>query len=350
MKELKVGLIGYGYAGKNFHAPIITSIPQMKLAKVVQRKSSDAKERYPWIEVVRDASDVLQDSSIELVVVATPSADHYSYARAALLAGKHVVVEKPFTIHEAEARSLIAIAKEQGKMISVFHNRRFDGDFITIRKIIEQGMLGRLVDVRFSWDRYIPHVNPSEWRESGNLGAGVLYDLAVHFIDQALQLFGLPYRIQADVRKMRDHAAADDYFDIQLAYRNGPKVTLQASLLRREKGPRYVLHGMNGSYVKYGEDSQEEALLQGLAPGCPGWGKEEQHLWGTMDTKLEEVNVVGQIETMPGSYESYYQNVYNHIVHNAELLVKPEEAQLTIQMVELALKSSREGRAITIQP
>ncbi|OUS76200.1 oxidoreductase [Paenibacillus sp. MY03] len=347
-RKLKVGLIGYGYAGKNFHAPLITSIPGMELAKVVQQKLDSAKERYPGVEVVRSANDLFQDQSIDLIIIATPSTDHYTFTRDALLAGKHVIVEKPFTVRSSEARSLIALAREQKKMLSVFHNRRFDGDFKTIRELHGQGLLGRLTDVRFSWDRYMPKVDVSAWRESSAPGAGILYDLAIHFIDQALYLFGMPSHIHADIRKQREHAETDDFFDIVLTYENGPRVTLEASLLRREKGPRYTLHGTKGSFVKYGEDPQEEALLQGLTPAWADWGKDKPDRFGALDLTFAGQHFIGRIETMAGSYEQYYQNVYDHIVHGAELIVKPEDAQAAVRLIELAQESSESGKTIAV--
>jgi scyllo-inositol 2-dehydrogenase (NADP+) len=349
-EEIRVGLIGYGFAGTVFHAPVITSVPHLKLAKVVQRKGTSSKERYPWVEVVDDVRKLYIDDTIDLVVVTTPSTNHYEFVKDALLAGKHVVVEKPFTATSAEADELIALAKEQGKVLSVFHNRRWDGDFMTIREIVGQNLLGRLTECEFHWDGYNPVVNATRWRESAAPGSGVFYDLGVHFIDQALSLFGTPSTVEADIRIQRDGGLIDDYFDVTLSYDNQLKVILKSSKLVREKGPRYVLHGTNGSFVKYGIDPQEDALKRGLTPLSPDWGAEPKEQWGTLNTTNRGLHYVGQIQTIPGSYQSYYQNIYDHITGRAELVVKPEQAALAIRLIEAGLQSSAERRPVKFTP
>lgn len=349
MKEqLQVGLIGYGFAGRTFHAPVITSVPGLQLAKVVERSSDQAKERYPSVEIVRDAKALYADPDIDFVVVTTPSTDHFSFARDALLAGKHVVVEKPFTVTTAEADELIALAKEQGKLISVFHNRRWDGDFLTVRRILESGRLGRLVSAELRWDRYNPQASPGRWRDSELLGAGVFYDLGVHFFDQALSLFGKPLTIRADVWTQREGAIADDAFDVTLGYADGLRVRLQASLVAKQPGPRYRLNGTAGSFVKHGEDPQENALKAGLTPITPGWGADPEANWGTLETVEDGIRFSGRIETLPGAYQDYFRNIYEAINGIAELEVKPEDARTAIRLIELGLQSSREGRTIEV--
>lgn len=346
---LRVGLIGYGYAGRTFHAPSITAVPNLHLAKVVQRSGTSSKERYPWVEVVSHVLDLYQDDSIDVIVVTTPSSDHYEFVRDALLAGKHVIVEKPFTVTADEADRLIALAREQGKVLSVFHNRRWDGDFLTIRQIVAQGLLGRISEAEFSWDSYRPKVGKN-WRDSNAPGAGVFYDLGVHLIDQALTLFGMPATINAEIRAIRDHAVAHDYFHVILGYQDGLRIRLKSSPFVREHGPRYALHGTLGSFVKYGIDPQERALINGGTPLMPDWGAEPESSWGTLNTSMGGLHFTGRIRTIPGSYAAYFQNVHDAITGKTELEVKPEQARMAIRLIELGMKSSNEKKTIEVTP
>jgi scyllo-inositol 2-dehydrogenase (NADP+) len=347
--ELRVGLIGYGYAGRTFHAPVITAVPDLKLVKVVQRSGTSSKERYPWVEVVNHVQELYRDDTIDLIVVTTPSTDHYEFVKDALLAGKHVIVEKPFTVTSSEADRLIALTKEQGKVLSVFHNRRWDGDFLTVREIVRQNLLGRISEAEFCWDSYRPTVG-ANWRNSDAPGAGVFYDLGVHLLDQALTLFGMPATIDAEIRAIRDNAAATDYFNVVLGYEDGLRIRIKSSPLVRERGPRYVLHGTQGSFVKYGTDPQEKALIDGETPLKPHWGMEPETMWGTLNTSIAGLHYVGRIQTIPGSYASYFQNVYDAITGKAELEVKPEQARMAIQLIELGIKSSYERRTVEVTP
>ncbi len=341
--QLRVGLIGYGFAGRTFHAPVITAVPDLNLAKVVQRSGTSSKERYPWVDVVDNVQDLYRDGSIDLIVVTTPSTDHYQFVKDALQAGKHVIVEKPFTVTTAEADELIDLARERGKVLSVFHNRRWDGDFLTVREIVRRGMLGRINEAEFCWDSYHPKVG-SNWRDSGASGSGVFYDLGVHFLDQALSLFGTPATINADIGSTRRNAAADDYFSVVLGYEEGLRLRLKSSLLVRERGPRYTLHGTEGSFIKYGIDPQEQALINGETPSKPNWGTEPESRWGTLNTSIAGLHYVGRIRTLPGSYTSYFQNVYDAVTGRDELAVKPEQARMAIRLIELGLQSSSEKK------
>ncbi|NOU94340.1 oxidoreductase [Paenibacillus sp. LMG 31456] len=348
-EHIRVGLIGYGFSGRTFHAPVITCVPDLMLAAVVERHTTNSKERYPWVKVVSDVRDLYKDDIIDLVVVTTPSTDHYLFVKDALLAGKHVIVEKPFTTTSAEADELIALAKEQAKVLSVFHNRRWDGDFLTIHELLKQELLGNVTECEFHWDRYNPIAAMGKWRNSDSQGAGVFYDLGVHFLDQALCLFGLPQTIRADIRIQRESSLADDYFDVTLGYESGLKVNLQSSQLVREPSPRYILHGTKGSFIKYGIDPQEEALKRGLTPASSGWGMEPAELWGKLNTYIGGLHVEGRIETLQGSYTSYYQNIADHIRGISELEVKPEQARSAIRLIELALQSSRKQKTIQVE-
>jgi scyllo-inositol 2-dehydrogenase (NADP+) len=344
-RPINVGIVGYGMATKVFHAPLICADPQMRLTHILKRSGDEPRAAYPDVHIARTLDDLLKESALELVVVATPTATHFEIAAAALAASKHVVVDKPFTTTSAEAAELIALSQKHQRVLSVFQNRRWDGDFLTVRRILDQKLLGRLVDYESHFDRYRPVVNPNAWREQAGPGSGWLYDLGSHLIDQALVLFGWPQRIYADVRLQRDHAQANDNFELILDY-PALKVTLKTSMLVREPSPRFTLHGTQGSYVKYGLDPQEEALKQGLKPVGPDWGAEPEENWGILNTDVEGTATRKKFATLAGCYPAYYENVCRAIRGETSLLVKPEQGRDTIRVIELAVQSNAEKCAI----
>lgn len=337
--EIGVGLIGYGMASRVFHAPVIEAVPSLRLKKVVERRGDESRGRHAGAETVRDVADLLRDESIELVIVATPNVSHFDLTRESLLAGKHVVVEKPFTNSSAEAQELIELARAQNRLVSVHQNRRWDGDFLTVRKLLDGKLLGRLVEYESHFDRFRNLPRVGAWREEEGAGSGILYDLGSHLIDQAQVLFGLPREVAADVRLQRDFAKAVDSFELILNY-DRLKVTLKGGMLVREPGARFLLHGTEGSFVKHGMDPQEEALKLGLKPSAPGWGEEPEERWGIINTQVGGLHVRGKVETIAGCYTAFYQNVADAIRGRAELAVKPEEARNTIRIIELAVESS----------
>ncbi|HYH83931.1 MAG TPA: oxidoreductase [Pyrinomonadaceae bacterium] len=339
--EINVGLIGYGMAARVFHAPVIGSVANLRLKKIVERHGDESRERYPSVEVVRDADALFQDEDITLIVVATPNISHFDLARQSLLAGKHVVVEKPFTTTSEQAQQLIDLARRQNRLVSVNQNRRWDGDFLTVKRLLDVKLLGRLVEYESHYDRFRNYRRQGAWREEEGEGSGILFDLGSHLIDQALVLFGLPQMITADIRVQREFAKADDNFELLLHYDN-LKVTLKAGMLVREQSPRFILHGTEGSFIKYGLDPQEEALKQGRTPSEPNWGEETEELWGKLDTQIGGLHSVGRVETVPGRYQAFYQNIVEAIAGRAELAVKPEEAMSTIRVIELALQSNKQ--------
>jgi len=344
-EAIGVGLVGYGMAGRVFHAPVITSVGGLRLKKVVERHAAQSRARYPWVEVVRDVDELLRDEGVGLVVVSTPNASHFELARASLAAGKHVVVEKPFTNTSAEAGQLVELARARGRVLSVHHNRRWDGDFLTVKKLLGGGLLGRLVEYESRFDRFRNQPRPGAWREEEGPGGGLLYDLGPHLIDQALVLFGPPRAVTADVSIQREFARTDDNFEVALHY-DGLKVTLKAGMLVRGASPRFVLRGAAGSFVKYGLDPQEEALKRGRTPADPGWGAEPEERWGTLDAEAGGLHLKGRVETLAGRYQDYYQNIADAINGRAELAVKPEEAKDTVRIIELAFRSSAERRTV----
>lgn len=343
--EIGVGLVGYGMAARVFHAPVITSVRGLRLRKVVERRSEESRARYPWVEVARDVDALLEDEAVELVVVATPNASHFELARRALAAGKHVVVEKPFTVTSEEADRLTELAGERRRVLSVFHNRRWDGDFLTVRRLLDAGLLGRLSEFESRFDRFRDRPRPGAWREEEGPGSGLLYDLGPHLLDQALVLFGRPRAVTADVRRQREFARADDSFEVRLDY-DGLKVTLGAGMLVRGPVTRFALRGARGSFVKHGLDPQEEALKQGRTPSEPGWGEEPEEGWGTIDAEVGGLRLKGRVETAAGRYQAFYENVAAAVRGRAELAVKPDEAADTIRLIELAFRSSAEGRSV----
>ncbi|MCY7351438.1 MAG: Gfo/Idh/MocA family oxidoreductase [Cytophagaceae bacterium] len=330
---LHVALVGFGLSGRYLQAPFIVANPKFRLKTVVTSGSNTPKEIYNWVQVSHDFESVLADPDIDLVSITTPNETHFDYARRALLAGKHVLVEKPMTATAAEAQELITLARQQNRVLSAYQNRRFDGDFMTVQKVVQNGWLGDLLSYEAHFDRYKPILNPKKWKETPGPASGILYDLGSHLLDQALVLFGRPQHVTGEVFTQRAGTDIDDAFDVRLDY--GPlKVRLRASLLVREVGPRYVLHGTKGSFVKYGLDVQEDTLKAGAIPGTPGFGKEPESQWGILNTELAGVPFRGKLETEAGNFGLLFQNLYEAIVEKKPLLVKPEEVVEQLRILE----------------
>jgi scyllo-inositol 2-dehydrogenase (NADP+) len=348
MKSVHVGLIGYGFSGRVFHAPVLTAVDGLELKKVVSSNKEKVHADYPEAEVVEHVEELWQDEQIDLVIIATPNVTHYPFAKQALLSGKHVVVEKPFVNASAEAEELIQLAEEKGLLLSVYQNRRWDNDFLTLKKSIDAGMLGEIYTYEAHFDRDRIQVR-DRWREQDLPGSGMLYDLGSHLIDQALHLFGLPKTVWGDVFKQRPGSKADDYFHLVLGYENGLRVILHSGSIVKQSGPRFQVHGSKGSFIKYGMDSQERALIEGKRPGSPGWGKDEEKYFAELTIHAGEQKICGRIETTPGSYESYYKGIYEAIVHGQPVPVSAVEAMNTIKVIEMAIKSSAEGRVLRFE-
>jgi predicted dehydrogenase len=255
------------------------------------------------------------------------------------------VIDKPFATAYAEAAELVALAEKCGRLLSVYHSRRFDGDFKTVRNLIASGALGRIVLYESHYDRYRLQLRPGAWREQAGAGSGVWFDLGPHLIDQALTLFGTPEEVSADVRVERDGAVVDDAFDVTLMYPR-VRVFLRGTMLASKPAPHFLIHGTKGSFVKYGLDPQENALKRGELPEGSEWGKEAPEAWGILSLidgdKLSE----RIIPTEPGDYREYYENVRDAILGKAALAVTPQAALSVMRALELAQQSSRERRAI----
>ncbi|MCC5911393.1 MAG: oxidoreductase [Clostridiaceae bacterium] len=346
--KIKVGIIGFGKAAMVFHAPIIESVEGLQLTKVVTTNEGmidRVKSIYPYTTVVSNVEELLQDESIDLVVITTPNEHHVDLASKALLAKKHVIVEKPFTITSKEADELIAIAEKQNCILTVHQNRRWDSDYLTVKELIKNDFLGNIVEYEAHFDRFRNKVK-EDWREEDRPGSGILYDLGSHLIDQALCLFGLPQEITADIGIHRDGAKVDDYFQVILHY-GSMKAILKAGMLVRETLPHFIVLGNEGSFVKYGMDIQEEALKKGIAPrDMDHWGEEPETIWGTLNTDIQGLHFRGKIESKRGDYRGFYQNVYLSILGKEELKVRPQEARNTIRVIELAIESNKAKRSV----
>ena len=341
--DIHAGVIGFGLAGRIFHTAVVAATPGLKLAAIVQRKGDDAAQAYPDVRIVRSTAEMLEDDSIKLAIVATPSYLHFEHAAQCLQAGRHVVVDKPFTLTSDEARQLIEMAREQKVLITAYQNRRWDGDFVTLKDVFTSGELGRIVSYESHFDRYRAEPKLGVWRESGGPGGGTLFDLGPHLIDQATVLFGDPESLLADVRIDRADAVVDDAWDLLLKFPSGVMALLRSTLTAYTPGPRFVVHGTLGSFVKWGLDPQEDALKAGGSYKDPGFGEEPASEWG-------ELRVAGKaprrVRTAAGDYRGLYANVRDAILGVAELEVKPEQVWRTTRLIELCRESSREGKRI----
>jgi len=344
---VKVGLIGFGLAGQAFHAAVIRGVPDMELSCILERHGSRAQEKYPEVRVARTLEELLLDKDIQLCVIATPNDSHYEYARACLLADRDVVVDKPFAPTLRDSAALVRLAAERGRLITVYQDRRWDGDFGTVKQLVASGRLGKVVEYECRYDRFRLEPKANAWRErAGQPAAGVLFDLGPHVIDQALVLFGEPQAITAAAFCERETSQVDDSFDACLEY-PGLRAMLRARIVAFAPGPHFLIHGTKGSFVKYGMDPQEARLRGENCPTGtdwgPDWGVEAEELWGTL-------SVVGEptvkVKTERGDYRGFYANVRDAIEKKVALEVTPEQALRTMRAVILAHKSSRERRTV----
>ena len=339
-QKLNTAILSYGMSGAGFHVPLLEAHPGFDVKAILHRnKDKKITHGYP---VVHSLDEILDDRSIELVIVNTPNDSHFDYAAQALNAGKHVVVEKPFTVTTKEADELIALAQKNLRTLTVYQNRRFDGDFLTVKKVIEDHQVGKLVEFECHYDRFRNTIADS-WKEVSKPGVSILYNLGSHMLDQVLVLFGLPLYLDARLAARRPGSKVDDYYDVRLEYKDF-HVILKSSYLVKEPGPRYIVHGTEGSFIKKGLDVQEEDLKAGKKPGGLGWGSEGEEGWGRLNT----LSYNGLIETIPGNYLLFYENLYDAILNGLPLAVKPEEARNVIWLIEACLESNRLKRAVKI--
>jgi predicted dehydrogenase len=344
-KKIRTALLSYGMSGEVFHVPLLKAHSGFEIVSIFQRNPEKAAgHQFP---VTNDVREILTDASVELVIVNTPNETHYPYALEALKAGKHVIVEKPFTVSVREADDLISLAEKQNRLLTVFQNRRWDADFLTVRKVLDAGLLGKLVECEIHYDRFRNYIEPNTWKEIAKPGTGLLYNLGSHLIDQALVLFGMPRYVDARLGVQRPGGAVDDYFDIRMEY-EGFFVILKSSYLVREQGPRFTLHGTEGSFLKWGIDPQEQALKDKKIPGSGSWGAESKEWWGKLNTNVDGKHVESVYETVPGNYLSFYDNVYAALRDGKPLAVKASEARNVISLIEMCQESNRSRCAIKI--
>ena len=345
MKPIVTGLASYGVSGSLFHAPFILINQGFDLKYIVERTKNLVKEKYPDIIVLRSFDEMITQPEIELVVVNTPDVTHYEYTRKALLAGKHVIVEKPFVFTVAEGNELIELAKEKSLMLCVYQNRRWDGDFLTIRNILKSGALGRVVEFCASYQRYRNFIQQDTWKEIAENRVGITYNLGSHMIDQAVILFGMPDAVYADIDWLRDGSMVDDYYNIQLIYPK-LKVSLRASYLVREEVPRYYINGTEGSFVKYGIDPQEEMLINGISPSMSGWGRDDEAFWGILNANINGAHFRDKVETVYGNYGFFYNEVYDAIRNGKSPSMAASDVIGVIKIIESAFESNETKRAI----
>jgi len=360
-REIGVGVIGFGLGGRVFHAPFVSAVTGLRLAAILQRSGDQAAKAWPATKIVRSLDDLLADKSIELVVVSTPNETHFALAKQALEAGKHVVIDKPFAASSEEALALGQLAKSKGLLVIPFHNRRWDGDFQTVRKLLQEDAIGRLVTFESHFDRFRPVPRENTWKEAENPANGMLFDLGPHLVDQALALFGPPDAITASVRADRDQTAIEDAFDITLHYpgKNGKGLLAhcRTSYLACDNAPRFLLHGTKGSFRKHGLDPQEPALVGGAKVPVQGsqeiWLQEDESAWGTLTIAPNPADpttlVTRQVKTERCDYRGFYANVRDAILGAAPLAVTPEDGYRVIKLLELARESSAKGCTLKVK-
>jgi predicted dehydrogenase len=332
-------------SGWVFHAPFIQVHPGFKLHAVWERSKNLAEQKYPGVITYRTLEEMLADEAVELVVVNTPNYTHFEYAKKALLANKHVIVEKPFTVKSDDALELIALAAQQKKKISVYQNRRYDSDYRTVKKIVDEKWLGEIVEAEFHFDRFKEELSPKVHKEVPGPGTGSLYDLGSHLIDQALQLFGEPEAIFADIAIMRPVSKVDDYFELLLYYTN-KRVRVKSSYQVREALPGYILHGSKGSFIKAKTDVQETMLQAGETPGKPNWGTEPESEKGLLHTEKDGEIIKEHIPSLQGNYLDYYEGIYQSLRNGKPVPVTAAEGMLVVRVIETAFESSRLQKVI----
>ncbi len=344
---LNAALCSYGMSGKVFHAPLISAAAQLYLHTILQRSSDSALADYPAVKIAKSFEEIIHNSEIELVIVNTPNEFHYSMTKAALLAGKHVVTEKPFIINLKEGAELIALAQQQEKILSVFHNKRLETDHLTVQKILAQGELGRVVEIEWHYDRYRTNITHKAWKENNLPGAGTWFDLGIHMVDSMLCLFGRPLAVNADMRSLRRADGSTDYFNVCFHYAD-MRVLLRSNTFVSEKGAMVAIHGDMGSFLKFGQDVQEQQLMNGLKPYQQNWVAHDGDNYGILHNHHLGTSKREKIESEHGCYEMFYRNIADAISGKDELKFKPQEALLAVEMILAAEESNRLQRTIHI--
>ena len=351
MQLVKVGLCAFGMSGKIFHAPFLKEHPGFFISAVVERSREDSKEKYPDADIYRSVEDMLQSADIELVIVNTPVQTHFEYVNMAMEAGKNVIVEKPFTVNVSEAEELVRLAEEKGLFLSVYQNRRFDRDFLQVQKMINENKLGHIKEAEIRFDRFRTTASGKAHKEDPEAtGSGALHDLGAHLVDQAVQYFGFPEKLFADVFSMKGEEFANDYFEIILYYENGLRVRLKSSVFSKEAHYAYIIHGDKGSFLQERSDNQENELVAGAVPL---YGQDWMKPLNESDGILNYINDHSETERLltssePGNYMNYYQNIYEHMVFGYYLPSPAEEIIQNMKIIEAAVESSNAQKVISL--
>jgi len=347
MQKIKTALLSYGMSGKVFHAPFLELHPGFELLGSWERSKKLIQEDYPEVKSYPSLESILEDASIDLVIVNTPIDSHFEYAKKVLLAGKHAIVEKAFTATVAEAQELEALAKEKGLKLAVFQNRRWDSDLKTVKKILDEKSLGEIVEAEFHFDRYNPILSPKAHKETTNSGSGIVKDLGPHLIDQALYLFGFPNAVFADIRITRDNSVVDDYLDLLLFYPD-LRVRLKAGFFVKEPNPSFVVHGKKGSFLKSRGDVQEDELKVGKKPNLTTWGMEQEGKEGLLHTEIDGKIIKEKVPTLQGNYYDYFDGVYQSLVNNLPEPVTAKDGANVMRIIEAAFQSNEQKKVINL--
>lgn len=347
LRQINTALCSFGMSGLVFHAPFIYAHPGFNLYAVWERSKKIAIEKYPSIKSYSSLETMLSDENIDLVIVNTPNHTHFEIAKQALLAKKHVLVEKSFTVTVSEAMELLLLSKQEGKKLALFHNRRFDSDFKTVKKIVDENAIGKILEAEFHFDRFKPALSPKQHKETNIPGAGLLHDLGPHLIDQALYLFGMPHSVFAFLRIIRPKSIVNDAFDITLFYTD-LVVRLRSSLMVADQQPAYILHAAEGSFTKYRADIQEDSLKSGAIPGSTDWGIEPKGEIGRLVTINNGKITVTDVMPEAGDYMEYYNGLYAAIINDQPLPVTAEDGLNVMKIIEAALESHHLQKVVTV--
>jgi scyllo-inositol 2-dehydrogenase (NADP+) len=347
MQQIKTALLSFGMSGKAFHAPFIELHPGFQFVGAWERSTKIIQQIYPETKSYATLADVLNDATVELVIVNTPTYTHYDFARQALLAGKHIIVEKAFTTTVKEAEELKEIAGKQNKKIGVYQNRRYDSDFKTVKKIIRDGCVGNINEVEIHFDRFKPALSPKQHKEIPGPGAGILKDLGAHIIDQALCLFGMPQAVFADIRISRELSQVDDDINLLLYYPTF-RVRLKAGYLVREVLPAFIIHGHKGSFLKSRADVQEACLIAGMKPNTTDWGTEPTEEKGLLHTEKAGKIIREKIPSLQGNYYEYYDVAYKALTNGSAMPVTVDDGINVMRMIEAVIKSNQEGNIVKL--
>ena len=344
---ISTGICSYGMSGKLFHAPFIEAHPGYELSAIVERHNNDSKERYPHAKLYRSVEKLCADNDLQLIVVNTPTHLHFEHAKMVLQAGKNMVIEKPFAINVKDAEEITALAQKNKLFISVYQNRRYDGDFRAVKEVIQNELLGEIREVEIRYDRYRPNFGGKQHKEGNMPGAGNLFDLSPHLVDQAIQLFGFPHAIFADLIKMRDDVAVPDYFEL-LFYYDRLRIRLKASVIARESTYAYILHGMKGTYLQQRSDMQEQQLLAGVKPSLENWCPAPASPDGLLHTEINGEVIRKETTSAPGNYMGYYDDVYKALTGDGANPVPATDGIMNTRIIDAALESMNEKKVVSL--